>query len=268
MNLMSYRTIPVALLLGLAVAAAPAVAAAQSGSTQTAPPAGQPQGGQTSTGQPPAGQTGQPTTGQTGQQTGGQTGQQGTGQTAAPPPGQAGAQGQAAAAPGGGRDCMDQSYDWSMTGPDEWVRAKDTSSVTVPGEVRCVWSPDGTTILVAFIQKVHRPANPRALLNQSVAALQKSLGATAQEQGVRDVGGMRAMWMIVAGNGTGAALSKDGTMPTSQHWVAIPRANNDILILLLTAPTAKFPDQDQILQTALGTLKVGGTQTPEQKAAK
>lgn len=262
---MSYRTIPVALLLGLAVAAAPAMAAAQSGSTQTAPPAGQPQGGQTSTGQPPAGQTGQPTTGQTGQQTGQQgTGQ--TGQTAAPQPGQTGAQGQASAAPGGGRDCMDQSYDWSMTGPDEWVRAKDTSSVTVPGEVRCVWSPDGTTILVAFIQKVHHPANPRALLNQSVAALQKGLGATAQEQGVRDVGGMRAMWMIINGNGTGAALSKNGTVPTSQHWVAIPRTQ-DNLILLLTAPTAKFPDQDQIFQTALGTLKVGGTQTPDQKAA-
>ena len=255
---MSYRTLPVALLLGLAVAAAPAMVAAQGGSAQ--PPAAQPpQGGQTSTGQPPAGQTGQQGTGQTGQA---------TGQTATPQPGQAGgAQGQAAAAPGGGRDCMDQSYDWSMTGPDEWVRAKDTASVTVPGEVRCVWSPDGTTILVAFIQKVHRPANPRALLNQSVAALQKSLGATAQEQGVRDVGGMRAMWMVVSGNGTGAALSKTGTVPTSQHWVAIPRANNDILIFLLTAPTAKFPDQDQILQTALGTLKVGGTQTPEQKAA-
>ena len=57
---MSYRTIPVALLLGLAVAAAPSMAAAQgSGSAQNAPPAGQPQGGQTSTGQ-------QPTTGQTG----------------------------------------------------------------------------------------------------------------------------------------------------------------------------------------------------------
>lgn len=254
---MSYRTIPVALLLGLAIAAAPMVAAAQGGSTQTAPPAGQPPSGQTSTGQQqPSGQTG----GQAGQQGTGQA----TGQTAATQPGQAGG---AAPAPGGGRDCMDQSYDWSMTGPDEWVRAKDTASVTVPGEVRCVWSPDGTTILVAFIQKVHRPTNPRPLLTQSVAALQKGLGATAQEQAVRDVGGMRAMWMIVSGNGTGAALSKNGTVPTSQHWVAIPRANNDILILLLTAPTAKFPDQDQIFQTALGTIKVGGTQTPEQKAA-
>jgi len=265
---MSNRTIPVALLLGLAVAAAPSMAAAQgSGSAQTAPPAGQPQGGQT-----PAGQ--QPTTGQAGQQPGSQTGQQGTGQTGqgtgqttAPRPGPAGgAQGQAAPPPGGGRDCMDQSYDWSMTGPDEWVRATETSSVTVPGEVRCVWSPDGTTVLVAFIQKVRRPTNPRTLLTQSVAALQKGLGATAQEQAVRDVGGMRAMWMIVNGNGTGAALSKDGTVPTSQHWVAVPRTN-DILIFLLTAPTAKFPDQDKIFQTALGSLKVGGTQTPEQRAA-
>jgi hypothetical protein len=258
---MSYRTIPVALLLGLAVAAAPAMATPQGygstpGSAQSAPPAAQPPQG-TQGGQTPAAQ--QPT---------GQTGQQGSGQTMAPhPPGQPGVtQGQAAPPPGGGRDCMDQSYDWSMTGPGDWVRATETASVTVPGEVRCVWSPDGTTILVAFVQKIGRPTNPRTLLTQSVAALQKGLGATAQEQAVRDVGGMRSMWMIVSGNGTGAALSKDGTVPTSQHWVAIPRSN-DILILLLTAPTAKFPDQDQIFQTALGTIKVGGTQTPEQKAA-
>jgi hypothetical protein len=254
---MSYRTMPVALLLGLAVAAAPAMAAPQGyGSTQ----------GSAQSAQPPQGTQG----GQTSQQPTGQGGQQGSGQTTAPrPQGQAGGgaqAGQAAPPPGGGRDCMDQSYDWSMTGPDEWVRATETASITVPGEVRCVWSPDGTTILVAFVQKIGRPTNPRTLLTQSVAALQKGLGATAQEQAVRDVGGMRAMWMIVNGNGTGAALSKDGTVPTSQHWVAIPRAN-DIVILLLTAPTAKFPDQDQIFQTALGTIKVGGTQTPEQKAA-
>jgi hypothetical protein len=260
---MSYRNLPVALLLGLAVAAAPATAAAQGsgaspGSTQNAPPQG----------------TGQ-STGQQATPQGSQSGQPSTGQPTAPRSGQApgtsqagpsGTPGPAAPPPGGGRDCMDQAYDWSMSGPDEWVRATETSSITVPGEVRCVWSPDGTTVLVAFVQKVRRPTNPRTLLTQSVNALQKGLGATAQEQAVRDVGGMRAMWMIVNGNGTGAALSANGTVPTSQHWVAIPRAN-DILILLLTAPTAKFPDQDKIFQTALGTLKVGGTQTPEQRAA-
>jgi len=161
---------------------------------------------------------------------------------------------------------MDTSYDFSLSGPDEWKRATDTSSITVPGEVRCVWSPDGTTTLTIFVQKTHRPTNPRALLTQSVGAIEKGLGATVPNQEVRDVGGMRAMWMIVNGKGTGAALTANGTVPTAQHWVAIPRAQ-DVIIFLLTAPQDKFGDQDQTFQGALSSLKVGGTQTPEQKAA-
>jgi hypothetical protein len=240
---MTYRSFPLAVVLGAALAASPALALAQStqgssqgtqGSTQTTPRPGQ-QGGQQQ-GTPPSG-----------------TAQNGAGQ--------------AAAAPGGGRDCMDQAYDFSMSGPGEWVRATDTSSISVPGEVRCVWSPDGTTVLVAFVQKVKKPTNPRTLLTASVNAIQKGLGATVPEQSVRDVGGMRAMWMVVNGKGTGAALTANGDVPTAQHWVAIPRAQ-DVVIFLLTAPQAKFGDQDQIFQTALGTLKVGGTQTPEQRAAK
>jgi len=236
---MDYRNRTLTLALTLALGAVPAFASRQTtpGSAQTAPPAAQPPAA------PPAAQPPAP--------------------RAAPP---AAAPQGPAPAPGGGRDCMDQSYDFSMTGPDEWKRATDTSSITVPGEVRCVWSPDGTTILVAFVQKVHRPTSPRTLLTQSASAIQKGLGATVPEQSVRDVGGMRAMWMVVNGKGTGAALTATGDVPTAQHWVAIPRAQ-DIVIFLLTAPQDKFADQDQIFQTALQTLKVGGAQTPEQKAA-
>jgi hypothetical protein len=161
---------------------------------------------------------------------------------------------------------MDTAYDFSLPQPSDWKRATDTSSIRVPGEVRCVWSPDGTTSLVVFVQKVGRAVNPKVLLSQSVAALQKSLGATVPEQSVKDVAGMRAMWMVVNGKGNGAALTADGTVPTAQHWVAVPRAK-DILIFLLTAPQDKFADQDQALQTALASARIGGSQTPEQKAA-
>jgi len=86
------------------------------------------------------------------------------------------------------------------------------------------------------------------------------------EQSVKDVAGMGAMWMVVNGKGNGAALTADGSVPTAQHWVAVPRAK-DILIFLLTAPQDKFADQDQALQTALASARIGGSQTPEQKAA-
>lgn len=257
---MSHRSLPFAFALGLAIAAVPALTAAQSsqGSIQ-APPAGQPQSGQQPAAQQPP--SGQPPSGQP------PAAQPGTGQQPSTPPAgqpQSGAPGQPAGA--AGRDCMDQTYSFSMSAPDDWVRATDTSSITVPGEVRCVWSPDGTTVLVAFVQKVKKPTNPRALLTASVSAIQKGLGATVPEQSVRDIGGMRAMWMVVNGKGTGAALTANGDVPTAQHWVAIPRAQ-DIVIFLLTAPQAKFAEQDQIFQGALGTLKMGGAQTPGQRAA-
>jgi hypothetical protein len=239
----------------LALAVSPLPGAAQ-GALQTVPPQRPAQGTQPPSEEPPAAPPAAP--------------QPATPSPSTPPAAPSPAQPPAATAPapppGGGRDCIDTSYDFSLSGPDEWKRATDTTSITVPGEVRCVWSPDGTTTLTVFVQKTHRPTNPRTLLTQSVSAIEKGLGATVPDQAVRDVGGMRAMWMIVNGKGTGAALTANGTVPTAQHWVAIPRAQ-DVIIFLLTAPQDKFADQDQTFQGALSSLKVGGTQTPEQKAA-
>ncbi len=260
---MSYRNFPSVLVLGMALAAAPAFASQGYNSGSGEPVQQQP------TAQPPMGQQTPPPSTQTPPAAQPPAGQPATppaaGSPSTPPP--AGAAG-AAAVPGtgNGRDCIDQAYDFTINGPDDWVRATDTSSITVPGTVRCVWSPDGTTVLVAFVQKATKPTDPRKLLTSSVNALVKGLGATVPEQNVRDIGGMRGMWMVVNGKGTGAALSANGDVPTAQHWVAIPRVA-DVVIFLLTAPQAKFADQDQIFQQALATLKVGGIQTPEQKAA-
>ncbi|HTQ78588.1 MAG TPA: hypothetical protein VMM92_01235 [Thermoanaerobaculia bacterium] len=179
----------------------------------------------------------------------------------APPPAAAPA---APAAPGGAGEA---AFGFTMTAPEGWTRATDTSTITVPGEVCCAWSPDGTATLVVFRQKPPKPVNPRAFLNASVKAFQTSLGATADQQDVRDIGGMRAMWMIVTGPGNGAAIDGKGTVPTTQHWVAIPRSD-DILIFLLTAPQEKFATFDGALQLALGNIKITGTQTDAQKAAK
>jgi len=159
------------------------------------------------------------------------------------------------------------AYGFSLTAPEGWTQATDTSTITVPGEVCCAWSPDGTSTLVVFRQKPKNPVNPRALLNQSVKAFQTSLGATVDAQEVRDVGGMRAMWMIVTGKGNGAAIDGKGTVPTTQHWVAIPRST-DVLIFLLTAPQDKFATYEGALQQALGAIQLSGTQTAGQKAAK
>jgi hypothetical protein len=173
-------------------------------------------------------------------------------------------------APATGGGTGQAAFGFSLTAPQGWTQATDTSTITVPGEVCCAWSPDGTSTLVIFRQKPKGAVNPRALLNQSAKAYQTSLGATVDQQEVRDVGGMRAMWMIVTGKGNGAAIDGKGTVATTQHWVAIPRGgpNVDVLIFLLTAPQDKFATYDAALQQALSAVQVSGTQTPNQKAAK
>jgi hypothetical protein len=185
-------------------------------------------------------------------------------ETPAPPAPPAPPAGTPAPAPGGTGMA---AFGFTFTAPTGWTQATDTSTITVPGEVCCAWSPDGTSTLVVFRQKPPKPVNPRAFLTASVKAFQTSLGATAEQQEVRDVGGMRAMWMVVTGRGNGAAIDGKGTVPTSQHWVVIPRST-DVLIFLLTAPQEKFATYEGALQQALGTLQVSGTQTAAQKAAK
>jgi hypothetical protein len=159
------------------------------------------------------------------------------------------------------------AFGFSLTAPQGWTQATDTSTITVPGEVCCAWSPDGTSTLVVFRQKPKGAVNPRVLLDQSAKAYQTSLGATIDQQEVRDVGGMRAMWMVVTGKGNGAAIDGKGAVATSQHWVAIPRST-DVLIFLLTAPQDKFATYDGALQQALSAVQLSGTQTAGQKAAK
>jgi hypothetical protein len=177
------------------------------------------------------------------------------------------AQGTEMAAPPAAGGTGQAGFGFTLTAPQGWTQATDTSTITVPGEVCCAWSPDGTSTLVVFRQKPKGAVNPRALVDQSAKAYQTSLGATVDAQEVRDVGGMRAMWMIVTGKGNGAAIDGKGTVPTSQHWVAIPRST-DVLIFLLTAPQDKFAAYDAALQQALSAVQLTGTQTAGQKAAK
>ena len=187
---------------------------------------------------------------------------------AAPPAGQAA---QVEQAPGTSVNAQDRIFDDSQYGinvafPGNWQQGKN-SGVNVPGEVRAVWSPDGTTTIVMFIQKPKtggKPVNPWILLDQSADALQQGLKATVDTREVRDVGGLKAMWLVITGNGTGAAIDGKGTVPTSQHWVAIPRTD-DMIILLLNTPQGNFSITDPVFQTMLGTMKITGTQAPEQQ---
>jgi hypothetical protein len=160
---------------------------------------------------------------------------------------------------------VDEDYGFKVAAPGTWQRAS-ASGVGVPGEVCRVWSTGRSTTIVVFMQKPNQAVSPRLVLDESAKAMKTSLGCDIQEQQVKDVAGMRAMWLVATGNGTGAALDGMGSVRTSQHWVAVPR-DKDIIVLLLTAPESEFKSASEAFHAMLKSLEVSGKQTAEQKAA-
>ena len=154
----------------------------------------------------------------------------------------------------------------SFAPPQGWQQG-DPTTLTLPGTVCCVWSPDGTTSVSVFVQNSGKPYNPRVLLEQTADALQKGLKVEVRTKEVVNVGGMRGFSLVVSGPGTGAAIDGKGTVHTDQHWVAVPR-DKDVVIFLMTTPDDKFAANEAAFQTMLGSLKITGTQTPDQQAAK
>jgi hypothetical protein len=154
----------------------------------------------------------------------------------------------------------------SFAPPQGWQQG-DPTKFTVPGTICCVWSADNISSVAVFVQNSGKPYNPRTLLNQSAEGLQKSLGAEVRQKDVVDIGGMRGFSLVVSGNGTGAGIDGKGTVRTDQHWVAVPR-DKDVVIFLMTTPDDKFAANEAAFQAMLGSLKITGTQTPDQQAAK
>ncbi len=175
-----------------------------------------------------------------------------------PPPSQAN--------PNAGKGVPPEQIGLSFAPPQGWAQG-DPTKFAVPGTICCVWSPDNASSIAVFVQNSGKPYNPRTLLNQSADGLQKGLGAEVREKNVIDVGGMRGFSLVVSGNGTGAGIDGKGTVRTDQHWVAIPR-DKDVVILLMTSADDKFAANEAAFQTMLSSLKVTGTQTPDQQAAK
>jgi hypothetical protein len=162
------------------------------------------------------------------------------------------------------RTYVDEDYGFSLEAPDGWARA-NPAGISVPGEVCRAWSPDGASTIVVFVQKPNKAFTPSFLLEQSAASVKTGLSAQVQEQEVRQVAGMQAMWLVFKAKGTGGALDGKGSVPMTQHWVAIPR-EKDVIVLLLTASDSNFASLSPVFGSVLGTLKVSGSQTEDQKA--
>jgi hypothetical protein len=161
----------------------------------------------------------------------------------------------------------DDDYGFKVSYPGgDWKRGYP-GIIFVPGELCRVWSSGPTNSIAVFVQKPGGPVPPRFLLEQSAESLKSTHSARVVKQEIRKVGGMQAMSLIVTANGTGAALENTGTVPTSQHWIAIPR-EDDIVVLLLTASDSEFKSASKVFEDMLKSLKLEGKQTDEQKDSK
>ena len=157
---------------------------------------------------------------------------------------------------------VDEDYAFRLTPLAGWQRG-NPARVSVPGEVCRVWTSNGQTSITVFVQKPGTALHPKTLLAASVLGIEK-LGATVEEQEVKSVAGLQAMWLRIEGAGTGGALTGKGTVPTGQLWVAVPR-ESDILVLLLTAPADGWTIAEAAFKAMLDTLELGGRQTAEQR---
>ncbi len=160
----------------------------------------------------------------------------------------------------------DDKYDFSLTVSPEWKSAP-LQGYTVPGVARMAFTGDKGASIVVFIQEPGKDYTPRFLVDESAKGMEKGLGAEVKLKEVRTVAGKQAMWMVVQGKGTGGAIDGKGTILTSQHWVAVPR-EKDIVIVLLTSPTSDFTRNAKSFEEVLKTLVVGGKQSAEQSDSK
>ncbi len=129
---------------------------------------------------------------------------------------------------------IDTDFGFKATTSAAW-RAVPATGIQVPGRILKVWTSDGTNSIVAFVQEAGQPVTAKQLLDSSSAAMKQAGHSVTFEQVVK-VSGADAMSLKVTGPGSGAAIG-NGTIPTYQHWIAIPKQNR-VLVLLLTSPDA------------------------------
>jgi len=160
----------------------------------------------------------------------------------------------------------DERYHFQVSIPGPWKEAP-TSNYKVPGIVRAAWAGKGNSSIVAFIQEPGQAYTPRFLVDASAKAMETQLGAKVLEKEVRKIAGKQSMWLSLEAKGTGGAIVPNGEILTTQHWVAIPR-EKDIVVLLLTCRSDEYKAIEKGFAEALKDLKVEGDQTAEQSGSK
>ncbi len=147
---------------------------------------------------------------------------------------------------------IDHDFGFSAAPPAGW-RDMPAENMVIGGKIVHAWTPDGASTIVAFIQGPGQPVTARQVLDSSLAAA-KQAGWSVGESAVTKVGDHEAMSMKVVAKGTGYATGR-GDVPTYQHWIAIPKQDR-VLVLLLTVPEASKSTEPAAFETMIKSVSV------------
>lgn len=146
----------------------------------------------------------------------------------------------------------DENLGIRMSAPGFWIRA-NPALLDVPGNILRAWTRDGTAVVVVFRWEPAPAEPPPLFLDRLAAALAAGLGAEVQAREVHKLSGLTAVGLVATGTGG----SGDGPR-IKQHWVAIPR-QRDVVVLLLSTPEASFTADERTFERMLASVEVQGS---------
>lgn len=147
---------------------------------------------------------------------------------------------------------VDHDFGFSAVPPSGWGDMPKEKMI-IPDKFVHAWTPDGASNIVAFIQGPAPGVTAQQVLASSLAAA-KGSGWAVSESGIVQVAGHDAMSMKVVLKATGYSTAP-GNVPTYQHWIAIPKQDR-VLVLLLTVPNASKGDAAEAFETMVKSVTV------------
>ncbi len=160
---------------------------------------------------------------------------------------------------------VDKQHDYKLIQPRKWYifRLVDTSLA----DVGRAWMQDQLTVIATSGVAMDKPYRPNdiALLKFIKEKDREKVVLAEQRRDVRVIGGMKAAWIETSGRGVGISLKEDGSVPTKQVWVLVPR-EKDAVGFVLSASEATYDRALSDFKKMLKTVEIGGKQTKAQAA--
>ena len=145
----------------------------------------------------------------------------------------------------------DDGLGFRMLAPGYWIRA-NPALLDSPGKILRAWTRDGSAY-IALLHWEGAGGDPESLQAGLAAMLEDGLGAQVQAREVQEIGGLKAVGLVAAGTGERG----EGGRRIRQHWVAVPR-QRDVIVLLLSTPEASFLADERTFKKMLSSVVLQG----------